>query len=236
MDLNITKHTLPEFEISTYPFPHFFKRNFFAEDFWVGINHEISAIQKTKAENVFESEFGVKSEWKSFPLEYPYINKMLDYLFSKSFIEKLKKSFGIDQRIDLVPDYTFDGGGYVVSPPGAFLGDHADFNFSSKAGAYRVLNVLVYANSDYKAENGGQLHLLDPISKTVEKVVAPNENTFLAFLTDDKAFHGVSRNAISFSRKSFNLYYYAAIPVSANQSDVPHRTIWLDFDSHHDSM
>jgi hypothetical protein len=181
MNLDIVRHNLREFEISTSPFPHFTANDFFASDFWEQVVREIDCIENSEADNLFKSEFGVKSEWKNFPSEFPYINKMLDYLFSHDFIEKLKKSFGIAAEIELTPDRTFDGGGYVVSPPGSFLGYHADFNFSSKTDSYRILNVLVYANLNYVEHQGGHLHLLDPVSKTVEKVVKPTDNTFLAF-------------------------------------------------------
>lgn len=230
MDLdNLEIPKITTSEISMEPFAHFVKKDFFSTDFWEHISEELTLIEQTKPDKKFESDFGVKAEWKTFPQQFKYVNAMLDQLFSAPFIEELKTAFGIDHDISIFPDRTFDGGGFVISPPGAYLAYHADFNFSSEVDAYRILNILVYANNGYTGDKGGQLHLLDPDSKTVEKIVEPFDNTLLAFLTDDIAFHGVSRNKSDFKRKSFNLYYYASRPVSQKQSTVPHKTIWLDF-------
>lgn len=218
--------------INLYPFPHLVINNFFSESDWDDIKGELIRLETAIPDNKFESEFGVKSEWKNFDLNFEKVSGLIEHVFSEDFISRLKMAFGIDPETILFPDRTFDGGGYVISPPGSFLGYHADFNFSSKTNAYRILNVLIYANQDYSDRDGGILHLLDPVSKTVEKSVPPNENTLLAFLTDDLAFHGVSRNSEKFFRRSFNLYYYSNLPVSRNQSESPHRTIWLDVETH----
>jgi Rps23 Pro-64 3,4-dihydroxylase Tpa1-like proline 4-hydroxylase len=218
--------------VSGYPFPHLVLSNFFSEKFWSKIENELKMLEKSAPDRNFNSDFGVKSEWKNFSDLYPSLQSMLNFLFSNRFIDQLKETFGILSEVAITPDWTFDGGGYVISPPGSFLGYHADFNFSSEAKRYRVMNVLIYANRDYRGSFGGELHLLDSDSKTVEKLVAPEANTFLAFLTDDKAFHGVSRNQKDFFRRSFNLYYYADAPISTNQDLIPHKTIWLDTESH----
>jgi Rps23 Pro-64 3,4-dihydroxylase Tpa1-like proline 4-hydroxylase len=144
----------------------------------------------------------------------------------------LQKKFKISEDVIITPDASYDGGGYVVSPPGSFLGYHADFNFSSKASKYRVINNLFYMNPNYTDNLGGQLHLLDSNSKTVEKFVAPSQNTILGFFTDDTSFHGVSLNKENFFRRSFNLYYCYDKPISSNQAVQPHRTIWMDIDAH----
>ena len=218
--------------IQMNPFPHLVIDDFFSQLDWENIKAELVALETTTPDNKFESEFGLKSEWKNFGIKFEKVSSLIDHVFSQEFISKLKLAFNIPAETVLIPDRTFDGGGYVVSPPGSFLGYHADFNFSSTANAYRILNVLIYANQDYSDVNGGILHLLDPISKTVEKSVPPKANTLLAFLTDDVAFHGVSRNSENFFRRSFNLYYYSNLPVSTNQSSSPHRTIWLDIETH----
>jgi Rps23 Pro-64 3,4-dihydroxylase Tpa1-like proline 4-hydroxylase len=155
---------------------------------------------------------------------------VIDFLQSKTFIDTLKEKFEIPVEVDIFSDNYFDGGGFVISPPNSYLGYHADFNFSSKNHKYRVLNLLIYMNPEYKIEYGGHLHALDPISKTVEAIYVPFMNSAFAFFTDDKSFHGVSRNRSDFYRRSFNLYYYADKPISEFQSRKPHKTIWLDIE------
>ena len=225
------EHINPQ-NVEAYPFSHLLVKDYFPKAYWDEVVGELSILETTAPDNRFESENGVKSEWKHFGANFGKVEELINELFSENFISQLKSAFSISPEVILIPDRTFDGGGYVVSPPGSFLGYHADFNFSSKTNSYRVLNVLVYANENYSESFGGKLHLLDQVSKTVEKSVSPNANTLLAFLTDDLAFHGVSRNYSDFYRRSFNLYYYASEPVSTNQSLSPHRTIWLDIDSH----
>jgi Rps23 Pro-64 3,4-dihydroxylase Tpa1-like proline 4-hydroxylase len=196
------------------------------------IFRELSILEKQDPTNLYKSEFGEKKEWKFFPENLKNLNSLLKYLSSQEFIFILKSKFQIDNSIEIYPDVTYDGGGYVISPPKSFLGYHADFNFSNKIGKYRVLNILIYMNQNYHESQGGKLHLLDSKSKTVEKMVEPLANRLLAFYTDDKSFHGVGMNQGKFYRRSFNLYYYSDLPISSAQSTEPHKTIWLDTDKH----
>ena len=93
-------------------------------------------------------------------------------------------------------------------------------------------NILIYLNQDNSSDFGGQLHLLDADSNTVEKIVSPKFGTMLGFYTDDKSFHGVSKNKNGFFRRSLNLYYYSETPISPNQSNEPHKTIWVESKTH----
>ena len=219
-------------ELKDYPFQHFVSENFLNLELIYKIQAELLDLEKTQPNNEFESQFGTKKEWKLFPDTLINLKSLLNLLASEDFINSLKVKFGIPDTVSIFPDLTYDGGGYVVSPPGSYLGYHADFNFSSKASKYRVINILFYMNPNYVEDYGGHLHLLDSTSKTVEKSVLPRQNTILGFFTDDTSFHGVSLNQEGFYRRSFNLYYYSDAPVSQNQSADPHRTIWLDIDSH----
>lgn len=219
-------------EMRSYPFPHFVVEDALSKSELTGILSDLQYLETYPPTTEFNSEYGRKREWKNFPSELDNLNAFLEYLSGEEFIDILKTKFGILGEAELFPDLSYDGGGYVISPPGSFLGYHADFNFSSSNNMYRVINVLVYMNSNYSEDLGGILHLLDPVSKTVEKVVQPKLGTLLAFFTDDTSIHGVTRNRKNFFRRSFNLYYYAKVPLSSNQSSVPHKTIWLNFDQH----
>ena len=219
-------------ELQHYPFPHFVSKNFLTLDLVGKIQDELFELERMEPTNKFESHFGTKKEWKEFPSNLLNLNNLLELLASEDFIDCLKEKFGLSKQVSITPDLTYDGGGYVVSPPGSYLGYHADFNFSSKASKYRVINILFYMNPNYDITQGGHLHLLDSKSKTVEKLVLPEQNTILGFFTDDTSFHGVSLNKADFYRRSFNLYYYSDTPISQNQSIDPHKTIWLDIDSH----
>jgi Rps23 Pro-64 3,4-dihydroxylase Tpa1-like proline 4-hydroxylase len=218
--------------VENYPFPHFVIDNLLDKESLEDVFNDLAILETSSPTNVYKSEFGEKREWKSFPKNLIGLSNLLHFLSSQEFISVIKKTFAIDEKIEVFPDLTYDGGGYVVSPPGSYLGYHADFNFSSKIGKYRVINILLYMNKDYTDSLGGALHLLDSTSKTVEKMVTPMANKMLGFYTDDHSFHGVGLNRKSFQRRSFNLYYYCDSPISSKQSKNPHKTIWLDVDKH----
>lgn len=177
----------------------------------------------------YQSEHGTKKEWKiednNHSQEYSIFKEFMEFLSSKKCADAISRMFKLD--FDLVGDRSFDGGGFVVSPPGSFLGYHADFNYSSQVQKYRVANILLYMNQNYSPSNGGNLHLLHPETLTVEKSVEPIENRALVFLTTDRTPHGVSRNLQEFSRKSFNAYFYT----DQNPKDTdnnPHKTLWIN--------
>lgn len=220
-------------EISNYPFKHILVEQFLDGGALNLLQSDLILLEKTPESKRYVSDHGDKREWKEFPKELSHLNKFLNLLSSEEFVSSLKKIFDIPQELNLLTDPTYDGGGYVISPPGSFLRYHADFNYSSKAEKYRVLNILFYLNQDYQEDLGGELHLLDAQTKTVEKRVAPKANTLLGFLTDDISFHGVSIIRKQ-PRRSFNIYYYSDKPISEDQATIPHKTIWVGENAHDD--
>ena len=168
--MEIEKLIIEKIKTSTtehYPFPHFLIDNLLDRYFLSEVFNDLNLLEATLPTNIFKSEFGIKKEWKYFPEHLANLNQLLNVLSDNEFIESLKEKFNINKNIKIYPDLTYDGGGYVYSPPGSFLGYHADFNFSSKTNKYRVLNILIYMNEDYQDSQGGALHLLDAKSKTV---------------------------------------------------------------------
>jgi hypothetical protein len=215
-----------------YPFSHILLNDFLTKNDFETIHSEVISLESLTPTKVFDTAHGSKREYRHFPDQLVATNKFLNTLASQEFCEVLKSKFDVPVDLDLKFDGTFDGGGYVVSPPKSFLGYHADFNFSSNTNMYRSINILFYLNEFYIPSQGGVLHLLDPVSKTVEKSVEPKANTLLAFRTDDVSFHGVSKNNDGFFRRSFNIYYYTTKPISNNQAEKPHKTLWVDAEKH----
>lgn len=218
--------------LDEYPFKHIVIENLIEATELEELKKDVSELEKLQTFRSYESEYGIKKEWKHFPENLQTLKSFLNLVQGKEIINALVAKFGLDSSISIMADESYDGGGYVISPPGSFLGYHADFNFSSSVSKYRILNVLFYFNENYISDNGGQLHLLDADSKTVEKALNPKINTFLAFLTDDISYHGVSKNHLNFYRRSFNLYFYADKPLSTNQSVNPHKTLWISPEDH----
>ena len=122
----------------------------------------------------------------------------------------------------LTADPSFDGGGLTISPIGKFLRYHADFPYSNSTNKYRVLNALLYLSRPEIA--GGELHLLDPESGTVEARIAPTFGTLAIFPTSSQTPHGVSR-IFNSPRVSINSYFYAEKPLDDRVQ--PSKTEWL---------
>jgi hypothetical protein len=218
--------------LNSYPFEHLLVDDYASPNYLSSLQDDIKKLEQTQPDNVFKSQFGEKKEWKNCPKELIVLQNFLDHMSSETLLKQIKLLFGIDSKIEIYPDLTYDGGGYVISPPQSYLSYHADFNFSNQIKKFRSFNILFYVNEDY-SESGGCLHLLDSSSKTVEKIVKPQLNRFIIFKTDDVSFHGVSRNERNFYRRSFNFYYYTNEPLSSLQSENPHKTIWMDFKHDH---
>jgi hypothetical protein len=149
-----------------------------------------------------------------------HLGDILKYVCSQELLELCQREFGLSE---LKPDESFDGGGITVTSAPGFLRYHVDFPFSSVANAYRIVNVLLYLNDEDLC--GGDLHLLDPISKTVEKIIKPEFGLLVAFMTSKNTPHGFSKieNGI---RISVNSYFYHAAPLDDRWE--PTKTGWLN--------
>lgn len=147
------------------------------------------------------------------------LKSLLKYMQSIEIINALRDIFKID---DLTADPYFDGGGITISNVGAYLRYHHDFPYSNVTGKYRVVNALLYLSSD--DIDGGDLHLLDPVSGTVEATIAPTWGTVVAFPTSKYTPHGFSRIRNG-TRVGVNAYYYSNTPLDDRYE--PQKTTWL---------
>lgn len=138
---------------------------------------------------------------------------------SDKMIELCQEYFGFKS---LIKDLSFDGGGFTATSAPGYLRYHHDFPFSSDVNAYRVCNILLYLNSAQL--KGGNLHLLDPESKTVEKIIKPKFGRLVIFPTSRYTPHGFSRIE-SGLRLSINSYFYAKKPLDDRFQPAP--TDWL---------
>ena len=81
---------------------------------------------------------------------------ILDALLTPEFLGFLEKLTGIAH---LIPDPTRSWAGIHVSPPGSSQVLHRDFRLHPTTGLYHRVNVLIYLNSDWDENFGGQLEL-----------------------------------------------------------------------------
>jgi Rps23 Pro-64 3,4-dihydroxylase Tpa1-like proline 4-hydroxylase len=211
--------------ITTQPWDHIIIDDFLPVDNAAEFYQTLKTIQQRQSDQVYDvAQNGRKLQFTQ-PNGDPALESLMSVFGSQQLATAIQHKFGLDR--DLGPDSTFEGGGLTFSPPGTFLRYHGDFNFSSRAQKYRVVNAICYFNYNYQSSNGGHLHLIDPASNTVEAVAEPKFNRCVLFKTNKLTPHGVNRNAEDFTRISFNCYFYADQPLLEDEVD-PHRTLWRD--------
>jgi Rps23 Pro-64 3,4-dihydroxylase Tpa1-like proline 4-hydroxylase len=119
----------------------------------------------------------------------PAARSILAALCTPQFVSYLEDVTGIPE---LKADPTHYWTGLHVSPPGAYQAIHRDFRLHPVTGLFHRLTVLVYLNSDWKAEYGGELELWRSDQSACEKRVAPEAGIVVIFATTYDAIHGIS--------------------------------------------
>lgn len=136
------------------------------------------------------------------------IKDIISFLYSKQFMHLLEKKFNLPT---LEPDWSLHGGGMHQSFNGGFLKVHSDFIYKRKSKQKRVLNLLLYLNSNWKNEWNGSIEFWDKHMKNLKFSTPPIINNAVVFRTDVESNHGFP-DAIKCpneqSRKSIALYYY----------------------------
>ncbi|HEY5072075.1 MAG TPA: 2OG-Fe(II) oxygenase [Caulobacteraceae bacterium] len=121
------------------------------------------------------------------------------------FLERLTSVVG------LLTDPYLEGGGLHCSGPGGILTPHTDFHYYRKLSLYRILNLLIYFNDPWEAEDGGCLELYQKGADHPAVCVAPKFGRAVIFKTDDRSVHGFSHPvAAGRWRNSLALYYYTS--------------------------
>jgi Rps23 Pro-64 3,4-dihydroxylase Tpa1-like proline 4-hydroxylase len=204
------------FQILSYPFKHGLSKTelpFTYEELLAAIEDE-GLINANERNNQNFQKTEIRASNKN-----GIVKEVLSLMSSAEMTEVLSDAFGI---ASLSSDKSFDGGGLTITDTGGFLRYHADFPYSNLAKKYRVINCLLYLSSP--DIHGGDLHLLDPTTRTVEAAIEPVWGRLLAFPTSKNTPHGFSR-ITSGRRISVNAYYYADYPL--DDRFAPGKTEWL---------
>jgi len=195
--------------LNATPFPHIAIDNYFNTGLLIDVESEMATFREWDGEkNHYGSQ---KKRYCGTRAKLPPKSKLLiDYLNSSEFLPFLEGITGIQ---GLVPDPYLEGGGLHQILPGGFLKVHADFNWHSKLRLYRRINLLLYLNSGWDPQWGGELQLWD---KSIQNCVAsypPQFNKLIIFETNDNTFHGHPeplRCPEHVKRNSIALYYYTS--------------------------
>ena len=193
--------------VKNKPFPNVLIKNFLpleivkkAEsefiDFKKTVNAGCKPFQKTK--RLFED----------YDVMPPTIQKIIKFFNSKLFIDVLEKKFNLK---NVRPDWTLRGGGLHESFTGGFLKVHSDFIYTRRSKLKRVLNLLIYLNSNWEEQWGGAVEFWDKKMNSSQSSILPAINNAAIFRTDKDSNHGFPdpiKCPDNVTRKSIALYYY----------------------------
>tara|TARA_Y100001970_G_C14036392_1_gene751315 strand:- start:90 stop:863 length:774 start_codon:yes stop_codon:yes gene_type:complete len=157
------------------------------------------------------------------------IKKLIDFFYSENFIKILEKKFNIS---GIEPDWSLTGGGMHQSFNGGHLKIHSDFLYKRKSKQRRVLNLLLYLNSEWKDEWKGSLELWDKGMNECKKKISPIINNCVIFRTDKESNHGFPDPITcpnNIKRKSIAIYYYVKekniLPITLKKRKLFH-AVW----------
>ena len=189
------------------PFPFFFINNFLPLDIVKKAEDEFVKFSKLKdaGNERYQKTKLVFNRLNEMPNT---IKKIINILYSDKFLKILENKFKLS---NLEPDWDLIGGGMHQSFNGGFLKVHSDFIYKRKSKQKRVINLLLYLNSNWKKEWNGSIELWDNDVKNKKFSVSPLLNNVVAFRTDLDSNHGFPdpvKCPKHESRKSIALYYY----------------------------
>jgi hypothetical protein len=216
------------------PFPHVSIDNFFNSEDVEMLLKEFPPFSKERAKNE-SGEVGPKcvvSDIRSISSGY---QRLFDYMASQPFLAAVSEMTGI-------PDLKFDpnmyGGGTHENVSGAELDPHIDFNYDSRSGNHRRLNLLLYLNKDWSMDWGGAIELhsnpfgwIDDTNKV--KTFNCDFNRCVIFETSERSWHGFRTVAIppekyGLTRKLISIYLYTETR-PPEEIAPPHGTFYVPF-------
>jgi len=137
---------------------------------------------------------------------------ILDVLRGKRFLAFLEELTGI---AGLIPDPGHYWAGLQVFPSGAFQAVHRDFRVHPITRLFHRVNVLVYLNSDWRSDYGGDLELWSSDASTCVHRIPPKAGTSVIFESSWAAVHGIPdpiRCPARRARLSLASNYYTVTP------------------------
>ena len=207
MNSDYLKIISKKIEINNNPFPHIIQQNFLPKQIVKKAEKEF--INFKNFENTGAYKYGnLKSHFSIYKKMPTNIKKIISFFYSKKFIRLLELKFNLS---NIKPDWSLWGGGMHSSKTGGNLKIHSDFIFLRKKNTRRVLNLLLYLNSNWKDKWKGDIELWDKKMKKKVKSLSPSLNNVLIFRTDKESNHGFPDSIKcpkNITRKSIALYYY----------------------------
>jgi 2OG-Fe(II) oxygenase superfamily len=146
--------------------------------------------------------------------------EILDSLLTAEFVDFLERLTGIT---GLIGDPSHALAGLHVNPPGAFQALHRDFRRHPTTHSYHRINVLVFLNSDWKEEYGGELELWPANRSACGQRIRPVAGRVVIFETTPTSYHAIPepvRCPPGRARLSLASYYYTDQPGPHDRRDL----------------
>lgn len=209
--------------LKSKPFPNIILDDFIDSEVAIKCFSELKEYQGWGTEsssNSYMSDHQVNkffTPWSPDNLEFlkyyaPTVHTTLQYFNSEPFLQFLSDLTGID---GLFGDPLFFGGGAHKIHKGGKLSLHVDYNIQPQTNDFRVLNLLLYLNPEWKEEWEGALELWNHETKKCEHKIFPIFNRAVIFNLSDHSIHGhpVPLNCPEdIQRYSLALYYFIKNP------------------------
>jgi Rps23 Pro-64 3,4-dihydroxylase Tpa1-like proline 4-hydroxylase len=221
MDINYKK-----LKLTKYNFPRSLILkidSFLDKEFSNNIKNEILLLDRiNNYKKFYIKNKSNKIEYLDFSLYQKNSLQLIKVLSQKKFINFLRKKLNIKDM--LYPDLSNGYSGFNIVKKNGFLKAHADFNYNNKLKKYRTINLLLYFNSGWKKNYGGNLSFYDYKKNKIKYNFVAKNNRCLVFITNKFTIHGYKRVQINRDRLSLNYYYYTKKNYS--YSTDPHKTLW----------
>jgi len=168
------------------PFPHLVLDGFCEEEKLLSLVEQMPEIDTKSRDYVFAANKFEKSQFSNLS---PLFAELHQDLTSTRFESLLR--FICNEPVFV--DTAFHGGGIHQGKKGSFLDMHIDFNYHPlHANWYRTLNLLLYLNTNWQPEHGGQLKLEDLRTGEQQSIGIPF-NRMVIQLTSKHTLHGYDK-------------------------------------------
>ena len=228
LDKTLISNFEKKFLVDKDPFPNIIINDFLPIEIVRKAENEFISYKKTinSGNTRFQKTKMHSDDYANMPHT---IKKIIYFFYSKDFVKLLETKFNLR---NILPDWNFYGGGMHESFKGGFLKVHSDFLYIRKSKLKRVLNLLLYLNSNWQENWKGSIELWDKNMSSVRKSVAPEINNAVIFRTDMHSNHGFPEPLScpeNVSRRSIALYYYikekTLFPISIRRTKHFH-AVW----------
>ena len=207
LDFSLINNIQKKLIVSNNPFPNIIMKNTLPLEVIKKAEQEFISFDK-----FFEhppNRYGwCKSSCNNFDKMPTTVKSIISFFYSKNFLALLEKNFNLK---NILPDWKMWGAGMHGSTNGGHLTVHSDFIYQRKTKTRRVLNLLLYLNSDWKDEWNGHIELWNKQMTKKTLSLSPSLNNMLIFRTDKDSNHGFPDKILcpdTVMRKSIALYYY----------------------------